>query len=80
MENKRKVREIVLERRDEVAILTRGPKFSIRRVLNKERFLVELEKAYIKIRWALRDASTEEVDLVGVNTEDLETVENLAEI
>jgi hypothetical protein len=65
---------------DEVAILTRGPKFSVRRVLNKERFLVELEKAYIKIRWALRDAETEEVDLVGVNTEDLETVENLAEI
>ena len=57
-----------------------GPKFSVRRVLNKERFLVELEKAYIKISWALRDVSTEEVDMVGVNMDDLETVENLAEI
>ena len=57
--------------RDEVSILTRGPKFSVRRVLNKERFLVELEKAYIKIRWALRDVSTEEVDMVGVNMDDL---------
>ena len=35
--------------RDEVAILTRGPKFTVRRILDKERFLTELEKAFIKI-------------------------------
>ena len=28
----------------------------------------------------MRDVSTEEVDMVGVNMDDLETVENLAEI
>ena len=31
---------------DEVVILAKGPKFTIRRVLSKERFIIELEKAY----------------------------------
>ena len=34
--------------KDEVAILARGPKFTIRRVLSKERFIIMLVKAYIK--------------------------------
>ena len=35
---------------NEVAVLVRGPKFTVRRVLCKERFLVETEKSYIKVR------------------------------
>jgi hypothetical protein len=31
---------------DEVAVLKRGPKFCCRRVLCKERFLMEMEKCY----------------------------------
>ena len=40
---------------EEIAVLMRGPKFTIRRVLSKERFMVEMEKAFVKIRWARRD-------------------------
>ena len=46
---------------DEVAILVRGPKFCCRRVLCKERFLVEMEKCYCKIRWSQRDVDREEL-------------------
>ena len=44
---------------DEIAVLCRGPKFTIRRVLSKERFLIELEKAFVKIRWSKRDDDDE---------------------
>ena len=40
---------------DEIAILVRGPKFCCRSVLCKERYLVEMEKCYCKIRWSQRD-------------------------
>ena len=33
--------------KEEVAVLARGPKFTIRRILSRERFLVELEKAFV---------------------------------
>jgi hypothetical protein len=38
-----------------VAILTRGPKLTIRRVLDREKFVIKMEKAFIKVRWELRD-------------------------
>ena len=48
----------------EAMVLTKGPKFTISRVLSKEKFLVEMEKAFIKVRWSLKDD-------VGVNLKDL---------
>ena len=39
----------------QVAVLSIGPKFTIRRILSKERFLIELEKAFVKLRWELKD-------------------------
>ena len=39
----------------EVTILTRGPRFTIRRVLDREKFVVEIDKAFIKVRWELHD-------------------------
>ena len=46
---------------DEVAILIRGPKFCCRRVLCKERYLVEMEKCYCKIRWSQRDRNKDDI-------------------
>ena len=40
---------------EEVAVLKRGPKFCCRRMLSKERFLIEMEKCFCKIRWSERD-------------------------
>ena len=37
---------------EEVAVLRRGPKFCCRRMLCKERFLVDMEKCFCKIRWS----------------------------
>ena len=48
--------------KDEVAVLMRGPKFTVRRALSKERFLIEMEKSYIKVRWAKRDEDEIEED------------------
>ena len=50
--------------KEEVAVLARGPKFTIRRILSRERFLIELEKAFIKIRWSLQDQDVEDEDVV----------------
>ena len=41
--------------KDEVAALCRGPKFCGRRVLDEERFLVECEKSYFKVRIEMND-------------------------
>ena len=41
--------------KDEVEVLKRGPKFCIRRVLSKEKYMVEQEKTYVKVRWSRRD-------------------------
>jgi hypothetical protein len=46
--------------REEVAVLIRGPKFTVRRALSKERFLIEMEKSYIKVRWTKRDEDEED--------------------
>ena len=34
---------------DEVAILTRGPKITVRRVLDREQFNLEMEKVFLKL-------------------------------
>ena len=63
---------INLLNKDEVAVLARGPGFTIRRVLNRERFRVEAEKSYIKVRWTKKDEDVDnECDLEGISvTED----------
>ena len=70
---------------DEVAILTRGPKFAVRRVLDKERFILEMEKVFVKLRWALKDRELdkelEEVELESIMTEEeKKRVEEISEI
>ena len=45
---------------DEVAVLKRGPRFCCRRIICKERYLIEMEKCYCKIRWSERDKDPEE--------------------
>ena len=48
---------------EEAMVLAKGPKFTIRRVLSKEKFLVEMEKAFVKVRWSLKDEDDKEKDL-----------------
>ena len=50
--------------KEEVAVLSRGPKFTIRRILSRERFLIELEKAFVKLRWELKDMEDDLDDTV----------------
>ena len=50
--------------KDEVAVLSRGPKLTIRRILSRERFLIELEKAFVKLRWELKDIEDDLDDTV----------------
>ena len=45
---------------DEIAVLCRGPKFCVRRILSEERFMVECEKCYFKIRVEMRDEDEQE--------------------
>ena len=52
----------------EAMVLTKGPKFTISRVLSKEKFLVEMEKAFIKVRWSLKD--DDEVNLKDLTDEE----------
>ena len=40
---------------DEIAVLCKGPKFCIWRILSKERYLVEAEKCFCKLRFELFD-------------------------
>jgi hypothetical protein len=66
---------------DEVAVLRRGPKFCCRRIINKERFLVECEKSYCKIRWELRDKdSTDDTKDESIEEKaERERIEQIAE-
>ena len=68
--------------KDEVAVLTRGPKFTIRRALNRERFRVEAEKSYIKVRWTKRDEDNDDNDMDGmkVTEEEQKRVDDIAEV
>ena len=60
--------------KDEVEVLKKGPKFCIRRVLSKEKYMVEQEKTYVKVRWAKRD---EDEDDTNKNETDEERKERL---
>ena len=51
--------------KEEVAVLVRGPKFCVRRILDEERFLVECEKSYFKVRIDMQDDGDEEDDPGG---------------
>jgi hypothetical protein len=51
--------------RDEIAALVRGPKFCVRRVLDEERYLIECEKSYFKLRLDMKDDDEEEEDDPG---------------
>ena len=68
---------------DEVAVLVRGPKFCCRRILCKERYLIEMEKCYCKIRWEERDKGFFEKEDTENETEEerkeRERVEKIAE-
>ena len=56
---------------DEITILTRGPKYAIRRILNKERFLIEMEKALVKEKWSRRKRQElEDMDDTGDMTDE----------
>ena len=67
---------------DEVAILTRGPKFTVRRVLDRERFILEMEKVFVKLRWALKDRDVEkEVEYeTNMTKEEQERIEDIADM
>ena len=67
---------------DEVAVLTRGPKFTVRRVLDKERFMLEMEKVFVKLRWALKDRDIEkEVDYeTNMTKEEQERINEISEV
>ena len=56
--------------KDEVAILVRGPKFCVRRILSEERFMIDSGKNYFKIRIEMMDKDDEEEDNTKVETED----------
>ena len=57
--------------KEEVAILIRGPKYTIRRILDKERFQLEMEKVFVKLRWALRDKDVmDDVELESLMTDE----------
>ena len=60
---------------DEVDVLKKGPKFCIRRVLSKERYLVEQEKTYVKLRWANRGKEDDDEDTK--NETEVEKIERM---
>jgi hypothetical protein len=66
--------------KEEAMVLAKGPKFTIRRVLSKEKFLVEMEKAYIKVRWSLKDEDTnDKKELSEAELAEQKRVEEIAE-
>ena len=54
----------------EVAVLSRGPNFTIRRILYRKRFLIKLEKAFVKLRWELKDLEDDLNETLAEMTED----------
>ena len=71
---------------DEIAVLCRGPKFCVRRVMDDERFLMECEKSCFKLRIDMYDDDIEEDDPGGGMEESVEDrlererVEKIAEL
>jgi hypothetical protein len=69
---------------DEIAALCRGPKFCVRRIMSQERFLMECEKSYFKVRIDMHDDDEEDDPGGGEETEEerieRERVERAAEL
>ena len=61
--------------KDEVTVLCRGPKFCVRRILSEERFLMECEKSYFKVRLEMLDSDLE--DTGGGDTSEEEEQEKI---
>ena len=64
---------------DEKKVLTRGPKFTIRRCLDKERFLIEMEKSLLKEKWDRSQREHEGEELVDMDKEESDRVNKIAE-
>jgi hypothetical protein len=54
---------------DEISLLSRGPKFTLRNVINKEIYMAELEKGYVKKKFG--DIDKEEIDGKTITEEPL---------
>ena len=48
--------------KDEVAIVVRGPKFCVRRILSEERFMIDCERSYFKLRIEMMDKDDDEIE------------------
>ena len=48
--------------------------------MSKERFLVEMEKCFVKIRWHKRDEDTKEKDDIKEETDEEKRVRELSEV
>ena len=70
--------------KDEIAVLCRGPKFCVRRVLSEERYMMECEKSYYKLRLDMKDDDLEDDPGGGAETEEDEVerkrIEKAAEL
>ena len=62
---------------DEIAALYMGPKFCVRRILNEERFMVECEKCYFKIRLEMKDDDEQDDPGGGQDESEQEKAERL---
>ena len=61
--------------KDEIAALCRGPKFCVRRIMDEERFLVECEKSYFKVRLEMNDEDDTEEPGEGEKETEEERIE-----
>ena len=72
-------REIILSA-GEKAVLTRGPKFTVRRIMNLENFINELTKCSIKERWEERvRQEREEVEEGLMDEQEKQRIERLSQ-
>ena len=61
----------------EKSVLTRGPKYTLRRILSKENFLCDMTTCFIKERWEARVREERETDLVEMEDEEKQRIEKL---
>ena len=64
---------------DEKDVLTRGPKFTLRRCLNKERFMIEMEKSLLKEKWDRSQREDKGEELVDMEREEKDRIDKIAE-
>ena len=56
-------------------MLCRGPKFCVRRIMDEERYLVECEKSYFKVRLEMNDVDGTEDPGKGEKETEVERIE-----